>query len=82
MDLFNDLEKDHSGCLDIEKAWDALKNMHTESGQTLEDTDVGALLKTAAGESKSIDLAKFINLLCRLKVYKHIVVTGEEGHTH
>ncbi|PVD35971.1 hypothetical protein C0Q70_02940 [Pomacea canaliculata] len=70
IDSFHKLEKDHSGTIDIEQAWDTLRKMKTEEGNQLRDEDIEMLLKTTAGEEKVITLPKFINLMCRLKVYR------------
>uniref|UniRef100_A0A0B7ACL6 EF-hand domain-containing protein n=1 Tax=Arion vulgaris TaxID=1028688 RepID=A0A0B7ACL6_9EUPU len=69
IELFCKLEQDGSGTIDIDKAFDALKNIDSGKGK-LSDDEIAMFLKTTAGESKSIDLHKFINMMCRLKVYK------------
>lgn len=69
IELFRKLEQDGSGTIDIDKAFDALKNIDTGKGK-LSDEEIAMFLKTTAGESKTIDLHKFINMMCRLKVYK------------
>ena len=70
IDCFHKLEKDHSGTIDISQAYDKLRDMKTDEGKPLSEEDIEMLLKTTAGEEKTITLPKFINLMCRLKVYK------------
>lgn len=67
---FHRLEKDHSGTIDIEQAFETLRGMKTDEGKQLEEKDIEMLLKTTAGNEKVITLPKFINLMCRLKVYR------------
>ncbi|CAG5130455.1 unnamed protein product [Candidula unifasciata] len=69
IELFRKLEQDGSGTIDIDKAFDALKSIDSGKGK-LSDEEIAMFLKTTAGESKTIDLHKFINMMCRLKVYK------------
>uniref|UniRef100_A0A0B7A639 EF-hand domain-containing protein n=1 Tax=Arion vulgaris TaxID=1028688 RepID=A0A0B7A639_9EUPU len=69
IDLFRKLEEDATGTVNIEKTFDALRNIETGKGK-LTDDEIEMLLKATAGESKTIDLHKFLNLMCRLKVYK------------
>ncbi|XP_041371879.1 uncharacterized protein LOC121385312 isoform X2 [Gigantopelta aegis] len=70
--LFHTLEKDHSGCVDIEKCFDAMKTLKTGSGRYLEEREIEMFMKSTAGPSKSIDMPKFINLLCRVKIQKDL----------
>ena len=70
IESFHRLEKDHSGTIDIEQAWDTLRDMKTADGKPLTEKDIEMLLKTTAGEDKVITLPKFINLMCRLRVYR------------
>ncbi|XP_046357386.1 uncharacterized protein [Haliotis cracherodii] len=74
--MFNDLQKDHTGLVDIERLWDVLKVMKTAQGNTLEEKDVEMFIKSTAGSEKKIDLPKFINLLCRVKLFRG----GVEAH--
>lgn len=66
--MFHQLEGDH-GILNIEKAFDAMRDVESGKGK-LTDEEIAYFLKTTAGEAKQIDLNKFINMMCRLKVYK------------
>lgn len=70
IETFHKLEKDHSGTIDIEQAWDTLRSMKTDEGKPLREEDIEMLLKTTAGQDKAITLPKFINLMCRLRVYR------------
>lgn len=72
IELFRKLEQNGSGHIDIEKAFDALKNIDSGKGKLSED-EIEMFLKTTAGESKTIDMHKFLNMMCRLKVYKGTV---------
>ncbi|RUS90073.1 hypothetical protein EGW08_002186 [Elysia chlorotica] len=67
--MFRSIEDGDSGNVDMEKTFDALKTVETGKGR-LTDDEIENFLKATAGESKTIDLHKFLNLLCRLKVYK------------
>ncbi|CAL1547588.1 unnamed protein product [Lymnaea stagnalis] len=71
IELFRKLEKDNSGNVDIDKAFEALKNVDSGKGK-LSEEEIAMFLKTTAGESKTIDLHKFLNMMCRLKVYKGV----------
>jgi Ca2+-binding EF-hand superfamily protein len=55
--------------LDIEKTFEALREVTTAKGK-LTDEEIEMLLKATAGESKSIDLQKFMNMMSRIKVSK------------
>ncbi|XP_029634049.2 uncharacterized protein LOC115209700 [Octopus sinensis] len=68
--LFEKLEKDEKGHIQIDAAWEAMKTMNTPSGRPLKETEIEMFLKAAAGEEKFIDLQKFVSLLCGLKLYK------------
>lgn len=70
LSLFEKLEKDEKGHIQIEAAWEAMKTMKTPSGRPLKETEIEMFLKAAAGEEKFIDLQKFVSLLCGLKIYK------------
>ncbi|BFZ06277.1 hypothetical protein BsWGS_09317 [Bradybaena similaris] len=69
MELFRKLEDGCTGTVNIEKTFDALRNIDTPKGK-LTDDEIEMLLKVTAGESKTIDLQKFLNLMSRLRVYK------------
>ncbi|CAG5125596.1 unnamed protein product [Candidula unifasciata] len=69
IDLFRRLEEGSTGTVNIEKTFDALRNIDTPKGK-LNDEEIEMLLKVTAGESKTIDLQKFLNLMSRLRVYK------------
>ncbi|GFS06932.1 hypothetical protein ElyMa_004717700 [Elysia marginata] len=69
IEMFRSIEDGETGNADMEKAFDALKTVETAKG-ALTDEEIENFLKATAGESKTIDLHKFLNLLCRLKVYK------------
>ncbi|KAI8778518.1 hypothetical protein BgiMline_025986 [Biomphalaria glabrata] len=72
IELFRKLEEqDGSGTVDIERAFEALKNVDSGKGKLSED-EIAMFLKTTAGDSKTIDLHKFLNMMCRLKVYKGV----------
>jgi len=69
IELFHRLEKPGTGEIDIEAAFDAMRDVESGKGK-LNDDEIAYFLKTTAGESKQIDLHKFINMMCRLKVYR------------
>ncbi|KAH9524368.1 hypothetical protein Btru_054282 [Bulinus truncatus] len=72
IELFKKLEEqDGSGTVDIEKAFEALKNVDSGKGKLSED-EIAMFLRTTAGDAKTIDLHKFLNMMCRLKVYKGV----------
>ncbi|XP_013066386.2 uncharacterized protein LOC106054862 isoform X2 [Biomphalaria glabrata] len=72
IELFRKLEEqDGSGTVDIERAFEALKNVDSGKGKLSED-EIAMFLKTTAGDSKTIDLHKFLNMMCRLKVFKGV----------
>lgn len=70
LNLFEKLEKDEKGHIQIDAAWEAMRTMNTPSGRPLKETEIEMFLKAAAGEDKYIDLKKFVSLLCGLKLYK------------
>ncbi|GAB1600054.1 uncharacterized protein LOC115209700 [Argonauta hians] len=70
LNLFEKLEKDDKGHIQIEAAFEAMRTMKTPSGRPLKETEIEMFLKAAAGEEKFIDLQKFVSLLCGLKLYK------------
>ena len=69
IELFRSIEDGDTGNVDMEKTFDALKTVESAKGPLTEE-EIEMFLKTTAGESKTIDLHKFLNLMCRLKVYK------------
>ncbi|XP_059165900.1 uncharacterized protein LOC131948340 isoform X2 [Physella acuta] len=69
IELFRKLEQEGSGTVDIDKAFDELRAADSGKGK-LSDDEIAMFLRTTAGDSKTIDLHKFINMMCRLKVYK------------
>lgn len=69
IELFRSIEDGNSGKVDMDKAFEALRTVETGKGPLTEE-EISNFLKTTAGEAKSIDLHQFLNLLCRLKVYK------------
>ncbi|XP_005113272.2 uncharacterized protein LOC101858468 [Aplysia californica] len=69
IELFRQLEQDGSGTIDIERAFEAMRSVDSGKGR-LSEEEIEMFLKTTAGESKEIDLHKFLNMMCRLKVYR------------
>ena len=67
---FKTLEKDGTGQADFEKLWEKLKTVKTCSGRNFEDSELEMLIKASAGPEKLIDLAKYINLSCRIKQFR------------
>ncbi|KAL8572959.1 hypothetical protein ACOMHN_013935 [Nucella lapillus] len=78
MDLFKGLEQsDGSGNVDMAKAFDTLLAMRKEGGLPVQEAELANALKAYAGEEKRIDLTKFINLMCCLKL--DIAHSGSQG---
>ncbi|KAL3836347.1 hypothetical protein ACJMK2_021780 [Sinanodonta woodiana] len=70
LDMFKELEVDGTGCVDIDKLWDHMKNIKTISGRNPTDLELEKYIKGTAGSEKTIDFTKFINLICSLKMLK------------
>ncbi|ESO87758.1 hypothetical protein LOTGIDRAFT_166349 [Lottia gigantea] len=71
INLFNSLEKDHSGTIDIVKCFDTMKGLKARDGRHLEENDIEMLIKSTAGPDKTIDLPKFISLMTRVKFFNN-----------
>lgn len=69
--LFQKLQRDDgSGHVDMDRTWDAMKEVRTTSGRILEDNELEKFLKLGAGEDKQIDIVKFINIISRIKQFR------------
>ncbi|KAJ8306925.1 hypothetical protein KUTeg_015009 [Tegillarca granosa] len=68
---FKQMEVNGTGNADIEKVWETLKTVQCATGQQMEEKDLEQFIKSTAGESKSIDLSKFLHLYCRIKQWKY-----------
>lgn len=79
MDLFTRLESPETrGTVNMEKAYDTLIAMKRTDGSQPQGKEVEMMLKTYAGEEKTIDRAKFINLICSLRLE---LDPGANNHT-
>ncbi|XP_060068021.1 calcium-binding protein SPEC 2C-like [Ylistrum balloti] len=67
---FHDLDTDGSGKLDPEEARKGLQRMKTGTGRNLEEKEIDFFMKTASDDDGMLDIAMFVNLLHRLKLYK------------
>ena len=65
---YNSLKKDdESGHVDVEKTWEVMKCLKTNSGRQPTDEEVERAIMTCAGDEKYIDFVRFIMLWCRVK---------------
>ena len=67
---FREVEKDGTGHADFDKLWEKMKTMKTSSGRNFEESEIEMLIKASAGQEKQIDLAKYINLIIRMKQFR------------
>ncbi|XP_069120333.1 uncharacterized protein [Argopecten irradians] len=70
-DLFNKVQKsDGSGFVDMERAWDALKEIKTKNDRVLTEVELEQFLQNGTDENKEIDIKRFINIIVRIKTYR------------
>ncbi|CAL1546651.1 unnamed protein product [Lymnaea stagnalis] len=66
--LFHKLKEPATGYVDIGKTFDALTHVDSGKGKLTED-EIVTFLQTTAGDSKTIDLHTFLNMMSRIKIY-------------
>lgn len=66
--LFYQLEEPGTGNVDIERTFEALKQVDSGKGKLTED-EIVMFLTTTAGYDKTIDLHKFLNMMSRINIY-------------
>ena len=71
MDKYNELEQKGGGTADISGTWDFLKDLKTLSGRNPTDEELESSIKAMAGEDRTIDRRKFIELITKLKLIRN-----------
>lgn len=69
MQKFKEIDKDHSGKIDVSEAKEGLKSLKTATGRDLDPKEVEFFIETTSDETGQIDLGAFTNLLYRLRLY-------------
>ncbi|XP_033732823.1 uncharacterized protein LOC117322162 isoform X2 [Pecten maximus] len=70
-ELFNKAQKaDGSGFVDMERTWEALKEIKTKSDRVLTEVELEQFLQKGTDENKEIDIKRFINIMVRIKTFR------------
>ena len=64
-------DKSGSGTVDVSGTWDFMKELKTLSGRCLADEELEQCMMAQAGEERSIDQKKFIELISRIKLTRN-----------
>ena len=67
--LFERLDRDGNGRLDIQEVREGMARMKTADGAILEPQELDTTFKNMCGEKGDLDLSEFIDLLGRLRYF-------------